>query len=178
MAMDLLDLYRRGSAWTNEKVERATGRLEDATPCDEWNVRTLLDHMLETQRYFLTSARGEDASPPSPTPPALITDDPARDFEHVRKEMLSAYADPGVVEKTGPALGIAFTDQLLHGWDLARATDQHAEMPDGLAEAAYEMIHGRFTDEQRKGIFKPALDVDANASPQAKLLAYTGRNPT
>ena len=30
-------------------------------------------------------------------------------------------------------------------------------MPDGLAEAAYEMIHGRFTDEQRKGVFAPEV---------------------
>ena len=42
----------------------------------------------------------------------------------------------GVVERTGSALGIAFSDQLLHGWDLARATKQDPTMPDGLAEAA------------------------------------------
>jgi hypothetical protein len=50
-------------------------------------------------------------------------------------------------------------------------------MPDGLAEAAYEMIYGRFTDEQRKGVFKPAIETPADASPQQKLLAYTGRDP-
>lgn len=50
-------------------------------------------------------------------------------------------------------------------------------MPDGLAEAAYGMIHGRFTDEQRKGIFKPEIEVPVTASPQEKLLAYTGRDP-
>ena len=71
--------------------------------------------------------------------------------------MLSAFGEPGVIEKTGPSLGIAFSDQLLHGWDLAKATGQDATMPDGLAEAAYEMIHGRFTDEQRKGVFKPEV---------------------
>jgi uncharacterized protein (TIGR03086 family) len=177
MATDLLDLYRRGSAWANEKVAGAAERLDDATPCDEWSVRSLLDHMLETQRYFLASARGEHASPPSPTPPALISDEPARDFEHVREEMLSAFADPGVVEKTAPALGIAFTDELVHGWDLARATDQDATMPDGLAAAAYELIHGKFTEEQRKNLFKPAVTVDDDASPQTQLLAYTGREP-
>ena len=35
-------------------------------------------------------------------------------------------------------------------WDLAKATGQDTTMPEGLPEAAYEMIHGRFTDEQRK----------------------------
>jgi hypothetical protein len=48
-------------------------------------------------------------------------------------------------------------------------------MPEGLPDAAYELIHGRFTDDQRKGIFKPEVTVPADASPQEKLLAYTGR---
>ena len=48
-------------------------------------------------------------------------------------------------------------------------------MPEGLPEAAFKMIHGRFTDEQRKGIFKPELDIGPDASAQDKLLAYTGR---
>lgn len=85
---------------------------------------------------------------------------------------------PGVIEKTGAALGIAFSDQVLHGWDLAKATAQDATMPDGLPEAAFEMIHGRFTDDQRKGVFKPEVKVPANASAQDKLLAYTGRDPS
>ena len=54
-------------------------------------------------------------------------------------------------------LGIAFADQLLHGWDLAVATGQDATMPEGLPAMAYGMIHGRFTDEQRTGVFKPEV---------------------
>ena len=49
-------------------------------------------------------------------------------------------------------------------------------MPDGLPEAAFEMIHGRFTGEQRKGVFEPEVKVADNATPQDKLLAYTGRD--
>jgi hypothetical protein len=51
-------------------------------------------------------------------------------------------------------------------------------MPDELAQAAYDTIHGRFTDEQRKGVFKPEVDVGKDASAQDKLLAYTGRDPS
>ena len=32
-------------------------------------------------------------------------------------------------------------------------------MPDGLPDAAYSLIDGRFTEEQRKGIFKPEIPV-------------------
>jgi uncharacterized protein (TIGR03086 family) len=134
--------------------------------------------MLDTQRYFIGAARGEDASPPSPNPPELISDDPVADFDAGRAELLSAYRASGAIEKTGPALGIAFSDQLLHGWDLAKATAQDATMPEGLPEAAFDVIHGRFTDDQRKGVFKPEVKVAASASAQDKLLAYTGRDPS
>ena len=33
------------------------------------------------------------------------------------------------------------------------------------------------TDDQRKGMFKPEVNVAADASAQDKLLAYTGRDP-
>lgn len=178
MEPDLLDLYERASTWTTSKVAGATEMLDARTPCDEWDVRTLLNHMLDTQRYFLGAARGEDASPPGPNPPELLGDDPVADFDATRAEVMGAYAEPGVIEKTGPSLGIAFSDQLLHGWDLATATGQDATMPQGMPEAAYEMIHGRFTDEQRKGIFKPEVQVPGDACAQDKLLAYTGRDPT
>jgi uncharacterized protein (TIGR03086 family) len=174
---DALDQYARASAWTVSMVPAATRHLDAPTPCDEWDVRTLLNHMLETQRYFVGSARGEDVAPPSPEPPAVLSDDPVHDFEQARADTLRSFDDDEVRKKTGPALGISFSDTLLHGWDLATATGQDTEMPDDLAAAAYATIHGRFTEEQRKGVFKPEVEVPASASAQDKLLAYTGRTP-
>jgi hypothetical protein len=114
MPADLLDLYRRASRRTVEKVAGARG-LEAATPCPNWRARDLLNHMLDTQRYFAGAARGEDAAPPAPDPPSLLTDDPSADFARATSEVEDAYAQNGVVERMGPALGIAFSDQLLHG---------------------------------------------------------------
>jgi uncharacterized protein (TIGR03086 family) len=173
---DLLDLYRQASRWTADKVAGARD-LDAQTPCPEWRVQDLLNHMLDTQRYFAGAARGEKAAMPAPSPPSLLTDDPAADFARAIAEVTDAYSRDGVLEKTGPALGIAFSDQLLHGWDLARATRQDETMPDGLAEAAYDCIHGRFSDEQRKGVFGPEIAVGDDATPEQRLLAYTGRDP-
>jgi uncharacterized protein (TIGR03086 family) len=173
---DPLVLYRRASSWSAEKVAGAAQNLDAPTPCDDWDVRALLNHMIQTQEYFAGAAQGKDVSL-TPDPPSLIGDDPVAAFERARGDVLDVFSRPGVVEKTGPSLGIAFSDALLHGWDTAVATQQDTTMPDGLAEAAYEMIYGRFTDEQRKGVFKPAIETPADASPQQKLLAYTGRDP-
>jgi uncharacterized protein (TIGR03086 family) len=178
MDLDLLDLYGQASDWTSTKVEGAASQLNAATICDGWDVRTLLNHMLDTQRYFTGAARGEDVSPPSPVPPNLLgDDDPVATFDQSRSELMRAFNEPGMLQKTGPALGVACADQLLHGWDLAKATGQDATMPAGLPAVVYDMIHGRFTDEQRQGVFKPEVAVAADASSQDKLLAYTGRDP-
>src|SRR3954447_8611937 len=176
MGHDQLGLYRQASAWTAEKVGGVKD-LDAATPCDEWSLRDLLNHMLDTQRYFLGAARGEDASPPGPNPPDVVSANPREDFERTQAQVVDAFSQDGVIGKTGPALGIAFADQLLHGWDVSRATGQDDTMPDGLAQAAYDTIHGRFTDEQRKGVFKPEVQIGDDATPQQRLLAYTGRNP-
>ena len=175
--MDLLDLYGRASDWTLDKVTGAATKLDAPTPCEGWDVRTLMNHMLETQQYFVGSARGLHISPPGGEPPEILGDDPVADFRDARTDMLSTFGQDGVIEKTGPSLGIAFSDQLLHGWDLARASGQDATMPESLAEKAYEVIHGKFTDQQRKGVFGPEIPVPANASAQDRLLAYSGRDP-
>ena len=58
-----LDAYQRASTWTATKVAGAATKLDEPTPCDKWNVRTLMNHMLETQRYFVGASQQIDAQP-------------------------------------------------------------------------------------------------------------------
>jgi uncharacterized protein (TIGR03086 family) len=171
MAEQLLDQYRAASEWTVGKVAGAAGKLDAPTPCDDWDVQTLLNHMLESQQYFVRTARGEQASISPQPPDGLVGDDPASAYERGREATIETFSEPGVIERTGPSLGIAFSDTLLHGWDVARATGQDTTMPADLASAAYDMIHGAFTEDQRHGVFKPEFTVDVGASAQEKLLA-------
>ena len=136
-----------------------------------------MNHMLDTQHYFVSAARGEKASL-SPDPPDRLSKDPVADFKRARTTTIDTFSQPGAIDETGMPLLALFGDQLLHGWDLAKATGQDTTMPKGLPEAAYEMMHGRFTDEQREGIFKPELPISPSATPQERLLAYTGRDPS
>ena len=178
MTADPVDLYRRASDWAITKVEGAAGKLDEPTPCEQWNVRTLLDHMLDTQTYFLWTARGQKATPPSPTPPSLVGDDPVGEFTAMQADLIAAYSEDGAVEANPMGIGIAFSDMLLHGCDLARATGQDDTMPDGLAEASYETVHGNISDENRAGVFGPEIAVGSDASAQEKLLGFTGRAPS
>lgn len=179
MDSDLLDLYGRASAWTATKVQGAVAQLDAPTTCEPWNVRTLLNHMLLIQRYFVGRTRGEDITLSlSEDPPDLLSDDPISDFDEARAETLRTFAEPGVIEETGLALSALFGDQLIHGWDLAVSTGQDATMPEGLPEAAYAVIDGRWPEEQRHGVLKPAVRIAADSSAQEKLLAYSGRDPS
>jgi uncharacterized protein (TIGR03086 family) len=175
--MDVLDLYERATAWSASKIPAATDSLDTTTPCDQWDVRALLNHMLDSQQWFAQAPQGGGSPGPAPTPPDLVGDDPVAQYEAARQATLAAYGDPQVLEKHGTTLGIGFVDQLVHGWDLARATGQDATMPTDLAEAAFGMINGRMTDEQRGPMFKPAVPVADDASAQEKLLGYGGRQP-
>src|SRR5262245_19630312 len=107
MTNDLLDLYSRASEWTLDKVKGATAELDSDTPCEQWDVRELMNHMLETQQYFVGSARGQSVSPPGQNPPnSLLSDDPVQDFKKAREETISTYGDKDVLEKSGTTLGI------------------------------------------------------------------------
>jgi uncharacterized protein (TIGR03086 family) len=175
--MDLVDLFDKGSAWTKQKIDGAKDQLDAQTPCDEWDVRTVINHLIDGQQsYFQKAALGAQATPPSPNPPDVIGGDPAEHYEQARQATLDAFrkADP---QKAMMTIGIAFVDQVVHGTDIAKATGQDATIPPELAEAAFGMVNGNLTPENRGRGFKPEIPVPEDAPTQDKLLAYMGRNP-
>jgi uncharacterized protein (TIGR03086 family) len=170
-----MDLYDRASSWAATKVAGAKDAFGQQTPCDGWTVRDLLNHMVEGNQYFAASARGEDPSLPEGKPSDIVKD-PTADYERSRQEMMKAFGGNGGGEKM-QSLGIAFVEQLVHAWDLAKATGQKTEMPGDLAEAAWQMIGGKMTPDQRGGLFGPEVPVAEDAPVQEKLLGYAGRKP-
>ena len=185
--MDLLDLFERSSEWTASKVRGAAGKLDEQTPCDEWTVRRLIDHLLWGLDMFASGPGGGTVAPPSGPPPELVGDDPASQYEEARKSAIHAYSQPGVLDSmlnngavpAAQMVAIMFADQLMHGWDLAKCTGQDVTMPPDLAAAALQVINGRIPDEARGPgkNFKAAVSVPDDASDQDKFVAYLGRNP-
>jgi uncharacterized protein (TIGR03086 family) len=173
--MDLLDLYDRGSAWTAEKIKGAKEKLDASTRCEEWNVRDIVNHLLQGHAMFQRAARGEDMAPPPPGKPEdVLNGDAAQQFEQGRQATLDAFR--GASEDKNRALGIAFADTLVHGSDIAHATGQDATMPPDLAEAALGMVSG-IPKEGAPGMFKAHVDVPDDAPAHERLLGVTGRKP-
>jgi uncharacterized protein (TIGR03086 family) len=189
MTVDLLDLFDRATAWTATKVAGAQDKLGAQTPCDDWTVRRLMDHLLFGQQMFASGPSGGTIAPPSGPPPELIGADPVGQYEEARKATIHAYSQPGVMEGTVkgsqgdvPAMqiiGIAFCDQLIHGWDLAKATGQDTTMPTDLAETAWQFLDGRIPDEARGPgkNFKAAVAAPDDASTQDKLVRIAVGRP-
>jgi uncharacterized protein (TIGR03086 family) len=187
--MDMLQMFDRATEWTANKVAGAQDQLDAQTPCDEWSVRRLIDHLLFAQQMFASGPSGGTIAPPAGPPPELVGNDPAGQYEEARKATVDAFSQPGVLEGTikgssgeVPAmqvLGIAFCDQLIHGWDLAKATGQDTRMPNDLAAAAWQMLDGRLPDEARGPgkNFQAAVPIGEDASVQDRLVAYCGRTP-
>ncbi|WP_189863454.1 TIGR03086 family metal-binding protein [Streptomyces poonensis] len=163
----------------------ADERLGDPTPCAEYSVRELVNHLTHVVVGFQAyAAKGQaDFS----TTPDYIGDDPdwrARFTAEARK-LVDAWAAPGADEGTAGQLGLpartlgqmALLDLLVHAWDLAVATGQDFE-PDPVVVAALEPAVARMAPMAREWkAFGDPAPVPADASPFERLLATTGRDP-
>jgi uncharacterized protein (TIGR03086 family) len=167
------------------------GRLSGATPCEEYTVAQLLNHMLGLCLAFTSAAEGE-RGPHTDTPPGMpeTTLEPGwRPLLEARLETLAeAWSRPAAWEGDATAGGVTFpaaimglvalNEVAIHGWDLARATGQHYELDGATLETLLEFV-GQDADDQaaREGIYGPALKVADDADPQDRLIALTGRDP-
>jgi uncharacterized protein (TIGR03086 family) len=151
----------------------------DKTPCEEWTVRDLLDHMISVVAGMGTAASGQ------PRTPFVLAADPAAQFRQSSDAARAAWRDPGVLDRVidagpGPMPGSALAsinllDTATHTWDLAMATGQPAELPDAVAEAAMVASQMIVSPELRPGRFGPEVPSSSGASPTGKLVAFLGR---
>ncbi len=180
MATDPVSLFERAASHAATLIEAV--RPADRTlptPCAEWDVQALIDHMSGGTSYLLTAA-GE---PPAENPTAVETyrQAVARCVELLRRPgaLDARCASPvGFEWSVGEAVAGTFMDQLVHSWDLAVATNQDAGLDPELAAACVEMFLPAMPELGRQaGLVGPAVPVPDEASAQARLLGAMGRHP-
>lgn len=187
--MDLPALLDETIASTGNVVAGIrAGQLDDPTPCSEWDVRALLNHVIGVAEVFSHVGEGKPINPPDPDADYFVGDGYAAAYDSATARMLAEWQKPGALDATitlpfGDVLGsvgasICFIDVLVHGWDLAKATGQDARLAPNFAEPALELARGIVNDQVRQaGAFGPEVAVPANAAMGDRLVAFLGRTP-
>lgn len=157
------------------------------TPCPDWDVRLLLNHIIGGNHMFAeiaaggrVDAKGEMQDHTRP--------DPGTNYMESAEAVLAAWSGPGAMDRechlpfgdipAPAAVSIHFVDIVVHGWDLARATGQDTSIDPDLAGAALAISRGLVSPELRKlGAFGPEVPVSVADPVHERLVAFTGRRP-
>ncbi|MFC7340127.1 TIGR03086 family metal-binding protein [Saccharopolyspora griseoalba] len=164
--------------------------LRSPTPCRDYSVATLLDHVHGLAAAFAAAAVKDletTAQPPDPRAENLPWDWRSS-IPHRLTELAEAWRDDepwtGVTQAGGVPLPgelaglVALNEITVHGWDLAAATGQRFD-PDAASVAACLEFASSFASEEPDpdSPFGAAVPVPPTAPPLDRLLGLTGRDP-
>ncbi len=161
--------------------------MDDQTPCTDFTVRDLANHLLGTIDALRRVGVKEPMDP----------DDPwGTNGDHVRTgwrselgNRLTAFADAWSQPEAweGDALDgamprqlvgdMGYVEMMLHGWDLAKGSGQEVTYDDAAAERALEVMEVIGEQGRTQGAFGPEVKVPEDADTFARVLGAAGRDP-
>ncbi|SDT68396.1 TIGR03086 family protein [Actinoplanes derwentensis] len=161
--------------------------LAGPTPCPDWPVAALLDHLMGLVLAFTLAARKRAGADGRPRPSA------AGLSPHWRSRLPVLLADLAIAWKdqaawTGTALAggvtmpattmgvVAMNELVVHGWDLARATGQDFAADPRVLEALVDFLE-QGPAEGTPGLFGPRVPVDPQEELLLQTVALAGRDP-
>jgi len=164
-------------------------QLGDETPCTEFTVRDLVNHLVGGATMFAIAF--EQGSVPDDELAAImgdmVGDDPSAAYATASARVQAAYHAPGALDGmvTMPfgempreaALGIAVFDVAVHAWDLAQATGQELTLSEDLAEEILALGRAMGLDPFRGVMFAEEIIIVETAPAWDRVAAYSGRQP-
>lgn len=162
-------------------------QLRNATPCDKWTVRDLINHMVGGGLMFGAALKGEPVAIDADGPlPDMLGADPVAAWDGALTAFGEGIDSPGALDRditlpfgTVPGsvvLEIAKFDLLVHAWDLAQATDQTFDPPAEIVEPAIGAAQMIITPALRDGdTFAAEVTAPAGATLIERLAAVAGR---
>jgi uncharacterized protein (TIGR03086 family) len=157
------------------------------TPCSEWDVRDLVNHVIGGNRRYTMLLHGASAESVNRTRAEdHLGADPLTAFRTTARELAAASREDGALtriahhpigDRTGAdLLAMRVLDVTVHAWDLARALNVDDALDSDAVEFA--LAHTEVIEAGRAhGSFAIATDPPRIAtSPQARLLHLAGRS--
>ncbi|MFG1867619.1 TIGR03086 family metal-binding protein [Micromonospora arborensis] len=165
----------------------ADDQLDLPTPCRDYVVRDLLNHLFEVVVNFQDLALKRQVE--WAEKPDHLVDGWQDRFEVETGRLVDAWADPSTLEGVSPGMGMpqtviggmALLDLTVHGWDLAVATGQpYQPAPEAVAEL-HGLVEQLGPTARKMGVFAepvPTGTTPTSTPDLAHLLSQTGRTPT
>jgi uncharacterized protein (TIGR03086 family) len=160
------------------------------TPCAEFDVRKLLNHLLFWGPSLEGAARKESVPPPaaSESEVDLPADWQPRLIAHLAK-LSGSWSEPaawqGNTHMGGPTElpaslvgGMVIGEVVVHAWDLATATGQTPEWDEEVLRYIHKEVEAGAQQGRDMGVYGPEVPVPADAPTLHRILGLTGRTPT
>ncbi len=163
------------------------------TPCAQWNLRQLVEHMTLENRGFAAAAEGETEDRSAWTERSFgdLRGDYAESAERVAEAFARADVERGefwlpliAPERRFPArqaISFHLLDYVVHGWDVAASLRQPVDYPGDIVRLVREIADREVPDGPRRlrpgASFQPAIAWQEGDSAMDGLLAVLGRSP-
>jgi len=162
--------------------------LSRPTPCSEWDLRTLLEHLDEALDVITECVdTGRISLHPGDGRAGDGGTDPAATFLARAGALRHAWRRAGqpraitIADRSLTATVVAATLALeiaVHGWDVSQASGRARPIPPALALGLFAICPLVIDNASRQRLFASAVDVSPQASPGDVLVAFLGRTPT
>jgi uncharacterized protein (TIGR03083 family) len=140
------------------------------TPCSDWTVSDLVDHVVQAPRKFATTVRGGQVDWAAATPHA---DDPVTAYRENAQDLRAALAEHPD-SQPGPDWHCA--EIAVHTWDLATALGRSTDTFDPeVAERGRAFMLASLNDDNRFAAFGPEMPAPENADAYTRIAAFAGR---
>ncbi|MFF7930976.1 TIGR03086 family metal-binding protein [Streptomyces sp. NPDC007940] len=165
----------------------ADTELGAATPCAEYDVKELVNHLFQVVVQFQRLAAKEPSEFGAAAPDRVAEGADWRErLVAETGRLVAAWSAPGADEGTTGAMdmparlvgAMALLDLTVHVWDLARATGQeYGEADAAVVEELAGAVATLEPTARKMGVFGEPVAVAGGASAFERLLAATGRDP-
>lgn len=166
-------------------LEVRTEELSNRTPCSEWDLRELLNHLVYELLWVPELLNGKTVEEVGNRFDGdVLGEDPINAWKTASAEALAAvertdmesmvHLSRGEVE-AGNYINEVSNDVLIHGWDVAQSINCSLIFEPQIAQAVYDFVAANAAGYRESGAFGDEVVVDGNAALQTKLLALEGR---
>ena len=156
------------------------------TPCDEWDVRQLVNHVTGEDAWVPPLLAGRTIEEVGDSLGGdLLGDDPSAAWSRLAQAAVAAAEEDGAVDRmvhnsSGLKAATQYLDEVaadhvVHTWDLARGIGAPEELDPELVEWALAFLAPLVEEWRAFGAFGAPVDVPDDASAQHRLIALTGR---